>query len=72
MELIEKEKHRYEDEMLEEQEKYRKTFESSEKLIRNFHTNNSVANHQTIMKMCAEIMVTLSQLAEQSRKFNSR
>lgn len=72
LELIEKEKRRYEDEMLEEQEKYRKTFEGTEKIIRNFHTNNSVSSHASVMKMCTEIMATLNSLAEQARKFNSR
>ena len=72
LDLIEKEKRRYEDEMLEEQERYRKTFESTEKVIRNFHTNNSVSSHESVMKMCTEIMSTLNSLTEQSRKFNSR
>jgi len=58
--------------MLEEQEKYRKTFDSTEKVIRNFHTNNSVSSHAGIIKMCAEVMSTLSNLNEQARKFNSR
>jgi dynein heavy chain len=72
LDIIEKEKRRYEDEMLEEQEKYRKTFESTEKVIRNFHTNNAVSSHGSIIKMCSEVMQTLATLNEQSRKFNSR
>lgn len=40
--------------------------------MRNFHTNNSVSSHSSIIKMCAEVMKTLNQLNEQSRKFNSR
>jgi hypothetical protein len=72
LELIEKEKRRYEDEMLEEQEHYRKTFEATEKQIRSFHTHNQVSNHQETMRLCGQIMGTLNQLLEQSRKFNSR
>jgi hypothetical protein len=52
LDLIEKEKRRYEDEMLEEQQKFRKTFEGTEKVIRSFHTNNSVTSHQSIYSMC--------------------
>ena len=72
LDIIDKEKRRYEDEMLEEQEKYRKTFDSTEKVIRSFHSHNQVSNHLEIMKMCSQIMATLQNLNEQSRKFNSR
>lgn len=58
--------------MLEEQEQYRKTFQSTEKQIRSFHTHNQVSNHKETMRLCANIMSTLGQLLEQSRKFNSR
>lgn len=58
--------------MYEEQEKYQKLFQSTEKVITTFHTNNSIANHATTIKMCSDIMQKLSQLGEQSRKFNSR
>ena len=39
--------------MLEEQEQYRKTFDSTEKQIRSFHSHNQVASHQTTIKLCA-------------------
>lgn len=48
--------------MFQEQETYRKRFEATEKVIRTFHTNNVITNHDSIMKSCAEIMSTLSNL----------
>ena len=69
---LEREKKKYEEEMIVEQEKYQKMFQSAEKSITTFHTNNSIASHASIIKMCSEVMSKLSQLSEQSRKFNSR
>jgi hypothetical protein len=47
-------------------------FQNTEKSIQTFHTNNSISNHASIIGMCNDIMNKLNQLAEHSRKFNSR
>ena len=69
---IEREKKKYEEEMYEQQEKYQKLFQSTEKVITTFHTNNTIANHATIIQMCTDIMQKIAHLGEESRKFNSR
>jgi len=58
--------------MYEEQATFTKTFEGLERIVLSFHTNNSIANHETIMRMCSEVTGKLQNLNEQSRKFNSR
>ena len=58
--------------MYQEQEEFKKLFQSTEKVIHAFHTNNSVANHASVISICTDIMKKLQHLAEQSRKFNSR
>lgn len=58
--------------MYEEQEEFKKVFQSTEKIIHSFHTNNSIANHASIISICQDIMSKLQNLAELSRKFNSR
>ncbi len=71
-EHLKNERNKYEEELFQEQEAYRKKFEATERIIRNFHTNNQIENHSAIFQSCSEIMHTLNTLLEQSRKFNSR
>ena len=58
--------------MFMEQEEYKKLFQSTEKVIHAFHTNNNVASHASIISICQDVMKKLQHLGEQSRKFNSR
>jgi DNA replication initiation complex subunit (GINS family) len=61
-EHLKNERTKYEEELFQEQETYRKKFEATERIIRNFHTNNQIENHSAIFHSCSEIMHTLNSL----------
>ena len=49
--------------MYQEQEEFKKLFQSTEKVIHAFHTNNSVANHASVISICTDVMKKLQHLA---------
>jgi len=68
--VLEKEKSRFHDEMVEKQEEFKENIENLERSVLGFHQFHKIEQHEEVAKMAASINESLNQFAAEAKTFN--